>query len=135
MRVNQEAPKKISAADLGKLPRYIMTMINHDKQVQYEGVLLRDVMALGGVDLSHGLQGKQLATYVSATGTDGYQVVFGLAELDPSLTDSDLLIADMRAGQPLDAQEGPLRIVAPHDKRPARSLRMLTEIDVVQLKK
>ncbi|HEX4808213.1 MAG TPA: hypothetical protein VH325_04750 [Bryobacteraceae bacterium] len=49
--------------------------------------------------------------------------------------DSGIIVADKREGQTLAAGEGPLRIVALHDERPTRSLRLLREIDVVQLKK
>lgn len=40
-----------------------------------------------------------------------------------------------RGDQPLASNEGPLRIIVPHDKHPARSLKLLQEIDLVQLKK
>ena len=49
--------------------------------------------------------------------------------------DSGIILADKREGQTLAANEGPLRIVVPHDKRPTRSLRLLREIDIVQLNK
>jgi hypothetical protein len=58
-----------------------------------------------------------------------------MRSIDPTIADSGIIIADKREGQPLAANEGPLRIIVPHDKRPARSLKMLQEIDVVQLKK
>jgi len=78
---------------------------------------------------------RQLSTVVEALAIDGYEVVFALADFDPTIADSDIIVADKREGQSLDAKEGPLHIVVPQDKRPARSLRMLQEIDVVQLKK
>jgi hypothetical protein len=70
---------------------------------------------------------------VVAKASDGYQAVFSIAEFDPSLADSGIIIADKRDGQPLGEQKRPYRIVVPSDKRPARSLRMLAEIDVIQL--
>jgi DMSO/TMAO reductase YedYZ molybdopterin-dependent catalytic subunit len=45
------------------------------------------------------------------------------------------MLADKVNGKPLPETQGPLRIVAPHDKKPARSLRMLQRIDVVSLRK
>ncbi|MGA8029922.1 MAG: hypothetical protein WB992_22490 [Bryobacteraceae bacterium] len=59
---------------------------------------------------------------------DGYEVVYALAEFDPTVTDSGIIVADKREGQPLGANEGPLRIIAPHDKRAARSLKLLKEM-------
>lgn len=133
LRVNGAAPLTIDPETFSKLPRHTAILNNHGKQIRYEGVLLRDVLARAGVDFSKPLRGKQLSTYVLATASDGYAVLYALAELDPSVTDSELIVADRREGQPLAAEEGPLRIVAPHDKRPVRSLRMLRAIDVVQL--
>jgi hypothetical protein len=81
------------------------------------------------------LRGKALSTYVLATARDGYAVVYTLTEMDAAFTDSEILIADRGKGQALSAAQGPFRIVVPADKKPARSLRMLERIDVVQLKK
>jgi hypothetical protein len=51
--------------------------------------------------------------------------VYTLTELDPAFTDSGILVADKSDGQTLPENQGPFRIVVPHDKKPARSLRML----------
>lgn len=80
-------------------------------------------------------RGKALATYVVATARDGYQVVFSLGELDPAFRDNEILLADTIDGQPLFEYQGPFRIVVPHDKRGARSVRMLSEIQIVRLRK
>ncbi len=47
----------------------------------------------------------------------------------------DIIIAGAVDGRPLTDQQGPLRIVAPHDQRGARSIRVLQKIDVVRLRK
>lgn len=135
LRINDAPPVTTSVADVAKLPRHTAVLNDHGKQINYEGVLLHDLLAHAGVDFGSGMRGKQLSTYVAALASDGYEVVYALAELDPTIADSGILIADKREGQPLAANEGPLRLIAPHDKRPARSLKMLQEIDVVQLKK
>lgn len=135
VHVNDAAPVTISAADLAKMPRHTAVMNDHGKPVKYEGVLLHDVLAQGGVDFGKELHGKQLSSYVVALATDGYEVVYALAEFDPTVMDSGIIVADKREGQALAGNEGTLRIVVPNDKRPTRSLRMLQEIDVVQLKK
>ena len=56
-----------------------------------------------------------MATYVVASATDGYRVIFSLAELDPEFTGSEIMVADRTNGQPLLADQGPIRIVAPKD--------------------
>ena len=135
LRINDGGPVNIGGQDFAKLPRHGVVLNDHGKQISYEGPLMQDVLALGGIDFGKGLRGKQLSTYVTAIAGDGYQVVYALAEFDSTVMDSGIVVADKREGQPLGANEGPLRIVVPHDRRPTRSLRLLREIDVVQLKK
>ena len=135
LRINDAQPRTVSAGDLVKLPRHTASLNEHSKQITYEGTLLHDLLAMGGIDFGKGLHGKQLSSYVAAIGSDGYEVVYALAEVDPTVTDSGIIVADKRDVQPLGENEGPLRIVVPHDSRPTRSVRLLQEIDVVQLKK
>ena len=133
LRINQAPPRNIAAETLSKLPRHTAVLNDHGREIKYEGPLLRDVLAEAGIDLTKGLRGKQLSSYVTALATDGYEVVYALAEFDPTVVNSDIILADKREGQPLAANEAPFRIVAPSDKRPARSVRMVREIAVVQL--
>jgi hypothetical protein len=135
VRINDAQPRELAAKDLARLPRHTAVLKDHGKQVSYEGVLLHDVLVSAGFDFGKGLRGNQLATYVTAIGSDGYKVVYALADFDPTITNSEIIIADTREGGPLDGHEGPFRVVVPHDERPARSVRLLKEIDVVQLKK
>jgi hypothetical protein len=134
LRINNAAPITLPADDLAKLARHTAVLNFHGKQTTYEGPLLHDVLAKGGIDFGKELKGPQLSTYVSAIANDGYQVVFALAEFDPTVMDSGIILADKGNGQALGANEGPVRIVAPHELRPTRSIRMVKEIDVVQLK-
>jgi hypothetical protein len=71
-----------------------------------------------------------MTTYGLAEAEDGYKVVFALAELDPEFNDSEIIVADTVDGAPIDAKCGPLRLIVPHDKRPARWVRMLKSITV-----
>ena len=77
------------------------------------------------------LRGTAMATYVVAEGNDGYRVIFSAAELDSGIIDSEVIVADTMDGKPIGQDVGPLRLVAPHEKRPARWVRMLTTITVV----
>jgi hypothetical protein len=65
---------------------------------------------------------------------DGYKVVFALAEVDPAFATREIILADKRDGRGMDAKEGPLRIVAPGDKRAARWVRQVTALRVVAVK-
>jgi DMSO/TMAO reductase YedYZ molybdopterin-dependent catalytic subunit len=69
----------------------------------------------------------------SSQAADGYRVIYSLAELDSDFQDSGVIVADKMYGKPLDDKAGPLRLVAPHDKRPARWIRMLQTIKVVSV--
>src|SRR5262245_8707075 len=128
-------PLSLTADQLKTLPRTKVD-VNEDGRTQvYEGVLVGEILRRAGAPLGTELRGNAIATYVVATANDGYQVVFSLAELDPAFTGNDIIVADTIDGKPLFDYQGPLRIVAPHDKRGARSIRMLLRIEVVRLVK
>ena len=128
-------PFTLTLADLKSMPRTTVTVKDDAKSTIYEGVLLGAILARAGAPLGRELSGKAVASYILATASDGYQAVYALAEADPAFTASELLVADTIDGKPLFEYQGPLRIVAPHDKRSARSVRMLQRIDVVTLRK
>jgi DMSO/TMAO reductase YedYZ molybdopterin-dependent catalytic subunit len=127
-------PLTLTIADLKKMPRKTVAVMNpHEKKMEtYEGVLLEDVLHRAGAMQGDQLRGLALSMYVVAEAADGYRVVFSLAELDSAFSESDVLIADTMDDAPLNATIGPLRLVAPHDKRPARWVRMLKSIKVVR---
>lgn len=135
VRVGDKPERIFNEADLAKMPRHHVSATEHGTKVEYDGVLLHDVLEKAGAPLGKDLRGKALSTYVLATARDGYAVVYTLTETDSAFTDSEILVADRAQGQPLSDTQGPLRIVVPSDKKPARSLRMLERIDVVQLRK
>ena len=74
-----------------------------------------------------------MASYVLVEAEDGYRVIFSLAELDSGILDSEVIAADTMDGTPLPAKQGPFKLVAPHDKRPARWIRMVKSITVVRV--
>jgi DMSO/TMAO reductase YedYZ molybdopterin-dependent catalytic subunit len=125
----------LSADDLGKMPRATVKTSRNGLETVYEGVWLHEVLKQAGVPLGTELRGKALASYLVAEAKDGYQVVFSVAEVDPAFTDSEMLLADKADGKPLVGSQGPFRLVVAKDKPGARSIRMLTKIDVVQLRK
>ena len=129
-----ETPLVLSAGDLKKMPRKTLSVVNpHEKKTEvYEGVLLQDLLHRAGVPQGDRLRGSAMATYVLAEASDGYRVVFSIAELDSGFLDSDVIVADTLDGAPLGPNQGPFKIVAPHDKRPARWIRMLRSLTVVK---
>jgi len=122
-------PLSLQPAELKAMPRTTVTVSEEGREIKYEGVLVGELLKRAGAPVGRDLSGKAVATYVRASAKDGYQVVFSLAELDPGFTANDIIVADTIDGKPLFDYQGPMRIVAPHDKRGARSIRMLQRIE------
>jgi DMSO/TMAO reductase YedYZ molybdopterin-dependent catalytic subunit len=127
-------PLVLSVADLKKMPRKTLSIVNpHDNKTEtYEGVLLEELLKRAGVAQGEKLRGALMATYLIAEAEDGYRVVFSLAELDSGILDADVIVADTMNGESLAPKQGPFRVGAPHEKRPARWVRMLKSITVVR---
>ena len=125
----------LSAADLAKMPRATVRTTSNGMETVYEGVWLHQVLKKAGVPQGSELRGEALSTYVLAAAQDGYQVLFSLSELDPTFIDNQILLADTANGKALFGSQGRFRLVVPKDKPGARSVRMLTRIEVVRLRK
>lgn len=126
-------PLTLSVNDLKSLPRKTVKVFNpHEKKEEtYEGVAVQELLSRAGVPQDEKLRGTSMAMYVLAEASDGYRVVYALPELDSDFQDSDVIVADTMGGSPLGEKQGPFKMVAPHDKRPARWIRMLRSLTVV----
>jgi DMSO/TMAO reductase YedYZ molybdopterin-dependent catalytic subunit len=135
LRINGtvSTPLVLAGSDLQKMPRKTLSVVNpHNKKTEkYEGVLLEELLRRAGVPQGEQLRGASMAFYVIAGAEDGYRAVFSLAELDSGILESEVTVADTMDGAPLPAKDGPFRLVAPHDKRPTRWVRMPKSITVV----
>jgi len=129
------APFTLSASDLKGLPRKTVKVFNQheNKEETYEGVAVQELLRRAGVPHNEKLRGAAMAMYVLAEASDGYRVVYALAELDSDFQDSEVIVADTMNGSPLGDKQGPFKMVAPHDKRPARWIRMLKSLTVVNV--
>lgn len=108
----------------------------HDaKDHEYTGVSLYDIITKTGAVADNKLHGKALAKYLLITASDGYQVVIALPEVDPAFTDQVIVLANKGDGKDLSADQGPFRLVVPKDKKLARSVMHVTNIDVVTARK
>jgi DMSO/TMAO reductase YedYZ molybdopterin-dependent catalytic subunit len=125
----------LNPGDIKALPRTTVTVHDEGRTFNYEGVLVGELLKRAGAPVGSALRGDALATYVIVRAHDGYEVVFSLAELDPEITGSQIIVPDAVDGKPLADAEGPFRLVAPNDARGARSIRMVERIEVVRLKK
>jgi hypothetical protein len=125
----------VGATDLASLPRVSFTFDSHGEKHVYEGPLLIDVLAKVGTPSGNAIHGAEMADAVLVKAQDGYQVVFGLAELDPDTRSNRIILADKADGAPLGGKDGAFKVVAEGDLRPARSARMISKIEVLRLAK
>jgi DMSO/TMAO reductase YedYZ molybdopterin-dependent catalytic subunit len=130
-------PLVLTAAEIKNLPRTKVPVENStSKKTQvYEGVLVEDLLKKAGAPMGSKLSGPAMAAYVLVEAADNYRVIFSLAEFDSGFQESNILLADTLNGLPLAADQGPFKLIAPHEKRPARWVKMVKSIAVVQLPK
>jgi len=126
--------KTFTAAEIAALPHVSVQVSDHGTSAQFEGVPLHVVLPAAGIKLEQEMRGPRMAEVLVVEATDNYKVVFALAELDPAFATREIILADKRDGKPLDAREGPFRVVAPGDKRPARWIRNATSMRIVAVK-
>ena len=127
-------PLSLTSEDLAKMPRATAQLTADGTTTTYEGVLLYDILLKAGWQFGHSMTGKPMASYLIASGKDGYEVVFALPEIDPQFSGAKVIIADKADGAALPSREQPFRIVAPEDKMHARSIYSLVKLEVVRLR-
>jgi hypothetical protein len=124
----------IDASALQGLPRQAVSVTAEDgKPAKYEGVAIRDLLTKAGLPQGHAIRGDALRDVVVVGATDGYRVVFALAELDPDFTGRLVLIADTQDGAPLAAHEGPYQLIVPGDKHVSRWVRSVNAVDIERI--
>jgi hypothetical protein len=117
--------------DLKQFKQTEVTRKDRDgKDHTYSGVVLSDILQKAGVTLGKDLRGENLTKYILVEASDGYQVVFALAELDKDFTDRTIILADQIDGKPLANGDGPFRIIVQDEKKPARCIKQVTGIRV-----
>jgi len=119
-----------TAAMLVAQPQTTVSVYNEHTKVNetYSGVPLIDLLVKLGVPDKP--RGKQFRIYLVAAGSDGYEVVYSLGEITPDVHDATVLVADTEDGKSIGA-DGPLKLVATREKRPARWVRNLVSIKVL----
>lgn len=121
----------IDAPTLAALPRQPVNAFAHGKALSCEGVPLVAVLRAAQAMPADALRGAALSRYVLVTARDGYRALYSLGELDGTLGNHAVFVVDRCDGKPLDDDDGPLRLIAPADARPARWVRQVQAITVV----
>ncbi len=119
----------VNEAQLRDLHRISVTAAYGDHHV-YAGAPLGDLLALVGAPSDARLHGPVLDQVVVVTGSDGFYSVLSLAETSAAFRDQPVILADEEDGKPLDAKEGPFRLVIGGDLKPARSVRMVVSLEL-----
>jgi len=127
-----KSPVILDEKALAAMPRMTVRAGAHgDAPTAWEGVALVEVLRAEGAPLGKALRGDALANYVRVTATDGYQVVFGLGELDADMGAAKVVLVDRHEGKPLEDKDGPVRLVVPGDQRPARWVRSVATVELL----
>ena len=100
----------------------------------YAGAPLSDLLALVGAPSDVRLHGPALDQIVVVTGSDKFIGVMSIAETSKAFRDAPVILADEEDGKLLDAKEGPWRLIIGGDLKPARSVRMVTTIELRPVK-
>jgi molybdopterin-dependent oxidoreductase-like protein protein len=140
LEIAGDVPKHATwtVAELKTLPRVVCTgCVAFDDRGghEYEGVRVRELLVRARAMDNRGMSGGALTTYVLATASDGFQVLFSLVELDSKSTGHDIIVVDTVDGHSLDASEGPFQLLTPRDFVGTRSMKRLKRLEVVRLKR
>jgi hypothetical protein len=125
----------LTPEELAGLPHKTVSVFNaHTKATEkYSGVVLAEVLARAGVPQGESVKGKLFMTAIIAEGTDKYSVLYALAEVDPTIHTGEVIVADSMDGQKL-GNEGAFKMVSTEERRPARWVRNLAQITVIEVK-
>ena len=122
----------LTMADLQAMPQRTLRVHNgHNNQDEtYTGIGMSDLLAKFGLTLDNGGAQKVYHSYVRATGTDKYWVLYSATELEPAIATWDSILAIAMDGKPIEA-DGAFKIVAGGERRPARWVTNLTALNIV----
>jgi hypothetical protein len=124
----------LTVEDLLKLPQVTVHVHNAHRNTDesYTGPLVADVLARAGLTSSAETQPLILHSSLVATGTDKYFVLYSLAEVEPSFSTGQVIVAVMKSGLP-DTEGGIIQLINTLDAKPARWLHGLTDLNVMSL--
>jgi len=122
----------LTLAQIAALPHKSVTVFNlHEKKNEtYSGISLAALLTANGAPFDKTTQHTMLHSYILASGTDGYGVIYSTVEVFPDFHTGDVIVADSMDGKPL-AEDG-LKLISSEDKHPMRWVHSLTSITLTQ---
>lgn len=124
----------LSKDQIAALPHVTVSMPIHGTPHVFEGVPLTVLLQRIGAPAGEALHGEALASVVVVRARDAYTVALALAETDASMRKDPIILADRMDGAAIPDAEGPYRLVAVADLRPARSAKMVESLEIKSLK-
>ena len=127
---------KFDPAAIAKASQVEVKVTEQGKAVTYKGVPLRSLLAdrLKGPNAMADLRGLADAVLV-VRASDDYLATFSAAEVAMDETGQKYLLAVERDGKPLDARQGPAKVIVPGDPQHVRWVRMVSGVDLVRMPK
>lgn len=124
----------LSLDELLALPQTTVHVHNAHRNADedYTGPLLSVVLARAGLTASKETEPLILHSGVVATGTDHYFVLYSAAELMPSFSKGQVIVAVMKSGLP-DDEGGRIQVINTDDTKPARWVHGLANLNVVSM--
>jgi DMSO/TMAO reductase YedYZ molybdopterin-dependent catalytic subunit len=119
-------PMSFNLAALEALPSETQVVGGHT----YVGVSFWDLLnSVVGISVDPSVKNDVLGKYVVATGSDGYQSLFSMGELDSAFGDQPDIVAYEEDGAPI-SDDGFARIVVPNDVKAGRWVSNLVNLEV-----
>ena len=114
-----------SVNELKTLPQTSITVHNahNNRDEHYTGAKLMDVLVKAGVKPGKGT----LHSYIMATGTDGYWVLYSGEEISDVVHAGEVIVAIAESDQPLH-EDGEMKLISSEDRKPERWVRNLQAI-------
>src|SRR5215469_18094987 len=126
-------PATYDKASLGRLPHSTVNVTfltkTGSQSSSFRGVPLWNLLMAAGIKSDRTRRGR--FQYVEITGTDCYQVVLALAELDPNFGGEQVLVADSQNGSALGSNAGFARLIVPGDKFGGRDTFWIDKIEIL----
>ena len=124
----------LTVEDLIKMPQVTVHVHNAHRNTdeEYTGPLISDVLAKAGLASTRETEPLILHSTIVATGTDHYFVLFSCAELEPSFTTGQSIVAIMKEGLP-DTEGGVIQLINANAAKPARWVHGLTNLNIMSL--
>jgi len=123
--------QKHATVTVPELPHTDVSAKGHDGIAHnFSCVPIKAVLRAVQTPAGENLRGAGMSLVVIASAKDNYHAAFALAELDESVGDKQAFVCDKQDGKALSTNDGPLRLVVPSDRRPARWVRMLTSLEI-----